>query len=101
LHPRSGANVVVKTGKVTSTGHPSKSFPSEILKPSEQQPYNVALHTEGGHPSFLGPVAGVTPSEQQLCSVSLQVCTSGQPKNICNEKNLLKFQIRFIKKIYI
>lgn len=78
MHPRSGANVVVMTGN--STGHPSKSFPSAILKPSEQQPYKVALHVEGGHPSFLGPVAGVTPSEQQLYSVSLQVCTSGQPK---------------------
>lgn len=69
---------VVKTGN--STGHPSKSIPCEILKPSIQHPYRVLLHIEGGHPSFLGPVAGLTPSVQQLYSVSLQVCTSGQPR---------------------
>lgn len=77
LHSTFEAKVVVGSGN--SIGHPSKLFPCEILEPSEQQPYKVALQFEGGHPSFLGPVAGDTPSVQQLYSVSLQVCTSGQP----------------------
>lgn len=89
MHPTAISFLVVVTSVVVSIGHPSKSLPCETLKPSKQQPYKVILHIEGGHPSFLGPAAGDIPSAQQLYSVSLQVCTCGQPRKYQLKSNLI------------
>lgn len=66
---------------VVSTGHPSKSLPSDGVNLSGQHPNSDSAQSDFGHPRFLGPFAGETPSGQHPCLVSLHVSGVGQPSS--------------------